>query len=193
MSDNSRREDGTAPAAILDRRLSDFVFSAMGSQELRLVLPSDRRFVAPVISMLKEFCDRIGLLTGRDQMRVGIALEEALVNAIVHGNLEVSSKLREADDGSFDRLIAMRMEKLPYRNRRVELVAGYSLAEATFTIRDEGPGFDVAAVPNPTEDEFADRPHGRGLFLMRSFMDEVTYNAVGNQVTLLKRKQSSNN
>ena len=53
-------------------------------------------------------------------------------------------------------------------------------------IRDEGQGFDMASIPNPTDPEFLERPSGRGLLLMRSFMDELTYNDTGNELTMVK-------
>ena len=61
-------------------------------------------------------------------------------------------------------------------------------AEARFTIRDEGPGFDPAMLSNPTQAENLERCSGRGLLLMRMFMDEVTFNSIGNEVTLVKRR-----
>ena len=55
-------------------------------------------------------------------------------------------------------------------------------------IKDEGEGFDPAALPDPTDAENIDRPCGRGVMLMRAFMDEVRYNARGNEVTLIRKR-----
>ena len=175
-----------------DRRLEDAVTSSGNGQEIRLSLPSNRRVIAPVIVMLREIADAVGILSDREQMSVSVALEEALTNAVVHGNLEVSSKLRDLEDDSFEEMIAVRLLKSPFGDRRVEVTARYTNSEASFTISDEGPGFDVMAVPDPTDEENICLTHGRGLFLMRSFMDEVIHNAVGNQVTLVKRKPHLN-
>ncbi|MAP72850.1 MAG: hypothetical protein CMJ55_01125 [Planctomycetaceae bacterium] len=54
-------------------------------------------------------------------------------------------------------------------------------------IQDEGPGFDVNKVPDPTLPENLDKPSGRGVMLMKAFMDDVLYNEVGNQLTFIKR------
>jgi anti-sigma regulatory factor (Ser/Thr protein kinase) len=62
-----------------------------------------------------------------------------------------------------------------------------STEEARFVIRDEGPGFDVASVPEPIDAAGEQAKSGRGLALMRAFMDQVTFNDVGNQVTMVKR------
>ena len=159
----------------------------VGDSLLPLRLAS-RRMISPVLGMLREVCGEFGILTDREQLSVSIALEEAMANAIVHGNLEVSSKLRDLEDDSFERLIAFRLEKTPFGQRRVEIVAKFTEREVSFTIADQGPGFDVNAIPDPTDDDNVMLSHGRGLFLMRSFMDEVFHNAAGNQVTLIKRK-----
>jgi serine/threonine-protein kinase RsbW len=58
------------------------------------------------------------------------------------------------------------------------------------TIRDEGLGFDPTAIPDPTRPENLSRPCGRGLFLMRQLLDEVSYNDLGNEVTLVLRLDS---
>jgi anti-sigma regulatory factor (Ser/Thr protein kinase) len=60
---------------------------------------------------------------------------------------------------------------------------------ARFVIGDEGPGFDVAALDRPIEPEELMRIGGRGLLLIRTFMDEVSHNASGNEITLVKRQQ----
>ncbi len=171
-----------------DRRQSDAVLTALVRQELRFSFPSDRRLVRAAVSTLQDFGLRFGIFTDRDRTRVGVALEECLLNAIIHGNLEISSKLRDLDDGSFEKLIALRIGKSPYKDRRVEVIATFSPEAVEFAIRDEGNGFDVSKLPDPTNPENMARAHGRGILLMRTFMDEVTYNKTGNQVTLVKRK-----
>jgi anti-sigma regulatory factor (Ser/Thr protein kinase) len=58
--------------------------------------------------------------------------------------------------------------------------------KATFIITDEGPGFDVSSLPDPTDPANLETPSGRGLLLMRTFMDDVKYNATGNRCTMIK-------
>ena len=62
------------------------------------------------------------------------------------------------------------------------------MAEAVLTVRDEGAGFDPGTLPDPTDPANLGRSCGRGLFLIRSFMDEVRHNAAGNEITLVKRR-----
>lgn len=101
----------------------------------------------------------------RDVFGVRLALEEALVNAIKHGNgMDPEKQVHiswHIDDDSV----------------RVE-------------IEDEGPGFRPEDVPDPTAEENLERPCGRGLMLMRSFMTHVSYNDRGNRVILEKRREA---
>jgi serine/threonine-protein kinase RsbW len=55
-------------------------------------------------------------------------------------------------------------------------------------VTDEGPGFRLDDVPDPTADENLQRPCGRGLMLIRAYMDEVSFNETGNEITMVKRK-----
>ena len=61
--------------------------------------------------------------------------------------------------------------------------------EAVFTIRDQGPGFDVTRVADPTSPEKLIVASGRGLLLIRTFMDEVRHNAAGNEITMTVRRK----
>jgi anti-sigma regulatory factor (Ser/Thr protein kinase) len=117
-----------------------------------------------------------------------VALEEAMLNAIVHGNLEVSSDLRQVDESAFSREIELRRSQQPYAGRRVKVTARVSSREAAFMIQDEGPGFDVSKVPNPTDPANLGRVGGRGILLMRSFMNSVHYSDEGRRVTLVRRR-----
>jgi len=66
--------------------------------------------------------------------------------------------------------------------------ASLSSDAATFTVRDEGPGFDVAELPDPTDPENMLKPGGRGVMLIRTFMDETSYNEIGNEITMTKHR-----
>jgi anti-sigma regulatory factor (Ser/Thr protein kinase) len=189
MSRDLNRVVDTVLSASQDRRKTDAVFTSLIRQDLRFSFPTDRRLVGPAVNTLQDFGMRFGIFSDRERTRVGVALEEAFLNAIIHGNLEVSSSLRDADDGSYEKLIALRVGQAPYCDRRVKVAATFSPTEARFVIRDHGPGFDVSKLPDPTDPENMARAHGRGILLIRTFMDEVRYNRAGNQITLVKRKK----
>jgi serine/threonine-protein kinase RsbW len=101
----------------------------------------------------------------RDVFGVRLALEEALVNAIKHGN-------------GMD------------PNKKVQIECRIDHERVWVRIQDEGQGFDVDALPDPTLEENLDKPSGRGVLLMREFMTKVEYNDKGNCVTLEKRRES---
>ncbi len=97
---------------------------------------------------------------------VRLALEEALSNAIKHGN--------GLDP---DKTVTVKFSVAP---ERIHLI-----------ITDQGQGFDPDSVPDPTTDEHLEDPSGRGITLMRAYMDEVVYNSRGNEVRMVKRITSS--
>jgi anti-sigma regulatory factor (Ser/Thr protein kinase) len=154
----------------------------------RFVLENDPALVAPLIEVLADDLVSVGVCDRHDATRVGIALEEALLNAIYHGNLELSSKLKDSGDDTFYALARQRRFQFPFAARRVRLSARVGPERATVTIQDQGNGFDVSALPDPTAPEFLERPSGRGLLLMRAFMDDVRYSAGGTRVKLVKLK-----
>ena len=123
-----------------------------------------------------------------DRMRTGTALEEALLNAMYHGNLEVSSELKDQDHQAFYALADERRKTAPWSERRIHVRLWMTNEEAKIIIRDDGKGFDPGLLPDPTDPENLARPFGRGVMLMRAFMDDVTYNDVGNEVTLLRKR-----
>lgn len=96
---------------------------------------------------------------------VKLALEEALTNAVKHGNCNDPSK---------------------------QVVVRYSVTprRAVIMVRDDGCGFVPDRVPDPTADENLERPCGRGLMLMRVYMTLVSFNQRGNEVWLLKDRQT---
>ncbi len=161
----------------------------MTRSQCAFVLDNDSTLIATLVAYLQDNLLQMGLCGDAECTRIGVALEEALVNALYHGNLEVGSELRGEDDTSFYRVAAERVRVLPYRDRRIHVEASLSRDEAVFSIRDEGPGFDPSKLPDPTLPDSLEKVSGRGLLLMRAFMDEVLHNETGNRVTLIKRRE----
>jgi CheY-like chemotaxis protein len=129
-----------------------------------------------------DFCDQIALY------HVCMALTEALTNAIDHGNLELDSTMRGTSDEAYRRLGTERARQTPYCDRRVHVAFRLTPHEATYVVRDEGPGFDPSKLPDPTDPENLVKPSGRGVLLIRLFMDEVRFNDRGNEITMVKRR-----
>jgi CheY-like chemotaxis protein len=150
-------------------------------------LPNDLSNIPPLISHLQDNLARLKVCDENGLIRVAVALREALSNAILHGNLEISSTLRSDDDKAYYRLIETRRAEEPYEDRYVHVSAKESRHEAVYVIRDEGPGFDPASLPDPLDPSNLENVSGRGLLLIRTFMDEVRHNKAGNEITMIKR------
>lgn len=157
-------------------------------QESSFILENDLALIASLVNYLQQDMERARLYDETDRLRLGIALDEALLNAYYHGNLEIDSSLREQSQRDYFELASKRSKELPYRDRRIYVDARMTRDEIVYVVRDDGPGFDPQQLPDPTDPNNLDRPCGRGVLLMRTFMDEVTYNETGNQVTLIKRR-----
>ena len=129
-----------------------------------LVIPSD---LTAAREVEKRVSDQVARYSYDEAARFAIklAVEEGLNNAIKHGNRFDPTKMVEV--------------QYEINENRVSV-----------TITDEGPGFDPADVPDPTADENLEKPCGRGIMLMRAYMDEVRYNDIGNQVYFVKHNSS---
>jgi len=146
--------------------------------------------IRPVIDLVQYNLAAIGTGDAVEQIRIGTALEEALLNALYHGNLEVSTQELTAASADYDpmrinRLLRARATQEELRDRRIILETHITTHTARFVIRDEGPGFDPEVVAQPAQHCF-ESGENRGTMLMCALMDEVFYNEMGNQVTLIK-------
>jgi CheY-like chemotaxis protein/anti-sigma regulatory factor (Ser/Thr protein kinase) len=157
--------------------------------ESSFVLINDPSLIPPLVGHLSEnlirmrFCDETSLI------RINVALSEALSNAIYHGNLEVSSDLREDDDTAYFALAQARCTQAPYLGRRVHVIETGTPSEVTYVIRDQGPGFDPSTLPDPRDPASLEKASGRGLLLIRSFMDRVEHSESGTVLTMVKKRE----
>ena len=130
--------------------------------ELRNILPSHIDVVSPLVDQLMRFVSRFRVADDNN-VEIELALSEALVNAIVHGNQQDP-------------------RKRVYVNCRCT-----TDGEVSITVEDEGHGFENDAVPDPTSPENLLRTHGRGIYLIRTLMDEVDFEQGGSVVRMRKR------
>jgi anti-sigma regulatory factor (Ser/Thr protein kinase) len=152
------------------------------NKEFEFVLLNDHEQIAPVVEFLASQAARMAVTDSTEQMRISLALEEALVNALYHGNLEISS-----DADSWYDLAQRRRLQSPFCDRRIRVLARITNNFAVFVVRDEGHGFDPSQLADPTNDAHLGRCSGRGVYLMRNLMDEVVFNDIGNEVTMVRR------
>src|SRR5262249_3981193 len=119
--------------------------------ESNFVLENDATLIPPLVGHFEENLARMNLCEPSGLVLLGVALHEALSNAIYHGNLEVSSELREQDEHGYYKLAEERRRNKPWGERRVYVTARMSRLEAVFVVKDDGAGFDPSALPNPTD------------------------------------------
>jgi CheY-like chemotaxis protein len=159
---------------------------------LTLRLENDPALVASAVDHFQQFLARMHFCDVTDRVHLGIALEEALLNALYHGNLALTPEQAcqarsDLNQGKPSRVVLERRAQLPYRDRHIHVEACITPEDARFVIRDEGDGFSRTAVPERHDPQTLGRRAGRGLVLLRNFMDEVTFNDAGNEVTLVKK------
>lgn len=130
-------------------------------EKIEFELPSTISTMHAVLDYLMKRVEKLGVINP-EQSNLFIALDEAFVNAVKHGN-------------KFD------------ANKLVRICAEVSVKEARFTVEDEGDGFDVNAIPDPTNPENLFKTSGRGVMFIYNIMDEVKYNERGNRLTMVKK------
>ena len=126
------------------------------------VIPSETGAGSPILQEILDQLEKQAWIQ-HDIFSIHLAMEEALVNAIRHGN---------------------RLDP----NKEVHVACRVSPELIRIEITDEGEGFDPSSVPDPTDPAHIEAPSGRGLMLMRSFMSRVEYNDVGNHVVMEKER-----
>ncbi len=175
-------------ASSIDRSHSRLLHR-MKRSETEFDVESDLTLIPSLVHYLQQILTRMRVCNESDVLRIGVALEEALLNAYYHGNLEISSDLRLNDHKVYYNLARERIGLEPYRNRRIHLHSTLTPEQAIYVVRDEGPGFDPSTIPDATDPSNIEKPCGRGLLLMHTFMSEVRYNDTGNEVTMIKFHQ----
>lgn len=175
-------------AAHVDRTY-DRLLMSLERNELEFKLENDARLIDPLVELLQQMAHGVGICDSTRRVQLGMAIEHALLNAIYRGNLEISpADMRKASEllirGEGESIIEQRQRQSPHGDRRVHVHAVLTRDKAQFTIRDEGKGFDTAAVLDLASEKSIGQSEGQGLVLMRTFMDDVAFNDIGNEVTL---------
>jgi serine/threonine-protein kinase RsbW len=134
-------------------------------EKIEFELPSDVSLMNGVLQYLIERVSKLGVIKP-ERSNLFIALDEAFVNAVKHGNKNDPTKL-------------------------VRITAELSPQEARFTVEDEGEGFDVEQIPDPRDPANLFKASGRGVLLIYNIMDKVEYNERGNRLTMVKRPEDS--
>jgi len=174
------------------RRSRTEIIRWLSHLETSFELVNDPLLITSLAAYVEDNLARLGFANKSVRAQIGVSLMEALANAMLHGNLEVDSDLRRTDRDAFDTQVRERQSIEPYASRRVHCTAEESPRRVVYTITDEGPGFDATNLPDPTDSAHLLTVGGRGIMLMRTFMDEVTYSNDGSRVTLVKHAPAYN-
>jgi serine/threonine-protein kinase RsbW len=132
-------------------------------EKIDLELPSDLTLMNAVLEYLLDRVAKLGLVK-IEQSNLFVALDEAFVNAVKHGNRNDPGKL-------------------------LRVTAELSAHEAIFTVEDEGDGFDVQEIPDPRDAANLFKSSGRGVLLIYNIMDEVEYSERGTRLKMVKRPE----
>lgn len=173
-------------------RSHEQLINCLTRTEFVFELENDPLLIDPLVDLVQKMVAGMGLCDFAGRLQIGVALKEALLNALFHGNLEIRlDEMQEVQDTLIQEsdvsLVERRRSEPPYRDRRIFVDAKICKDEARFVIRDEGSGFDLSTVPHAHDPSALESERGRGLSLMRSFMDELSFNEAGNEVTMAKR------
>jgi serine/threonine-protein kinase RsbW len=130
----------------------------------QIIIESDLGNIKHAVDQIRGVLESIGV-DESDMFDIRLCLEEALINAIKYGN-------------KFD------------KSKKVRIDFNYKDRKATISIEDNGRGFNLNSVPDPTTDENILKGSGRGVFLIKHLMDSLESNKEGNRITMVKHLKS---
>ena len=174
-----------------DYRLAQAGLKGLVQERRHFCFRSDEVDIPSVVKHLTDRLVPLGFATLNNLDVIAMAFHEALVNALEHGNLELDSDLkadllREKDP--YQECLESRLADPAYASRKLEVWVDTTPDRIEVSIRDEGPGFDVAEALR-TPEETLTRQCGRGLPLIRMIMDDVRFSPTGNQITMTLKKK----
>lgn len=168
-------------------RLDPHVMHYLREGQVHFTLHNDTTAIESLVTLFQQMLRCLPLGDETERLRVGVAVEAAMLNACFRGNLELSHE-KGRDRATLISVARDRIGKTPYRDRRIDVRANIDHDQATFIVRDGGPGFDTSTVLEELDRVPDPENTGRGITLMRTIMDEVRFNESGNEVTLVKRR-----
>ncbi len=159
------------------------------SDHLRIL--SRPEWVEPVVLFLRDKAVAAGACDEDTAQRLVIAFTEAITNAIVHGNYELSSDLKQDGGEPFRQAIAQRQADPDYAERIVDIRVDYQPDRCVWTVTDQGRGFDVdkTLARLASSDPEAVLASGRGIAIMQAFVSELNWDQGGRQVQLIVESQ----
>jgi DNA-binding response OmpR family regulator len=175
----------------LFRKIKVKLSSAFVQWEKRhLKIRNDLRIIRSVVDFIFSNIDYIS----EDVSFMKIGLQEVLINAIEHGNLEITNKEKKEllDRGDYNKILNERVQDSAYKDKFVDIKIFSTPEYLKITVQDMGKGFDPTQIPDPTNPENFLEEYGKGIFMAINAFDEVEYNDIGNCVTLTKHSELAN-
>jgi CheY-like chemotaxis protein len=149
-------------------------------------LENDLKIIDPLIDLVQQVVSSQDLLESTDRVRMCVAVEHALQNAMLRGNLEIKrEEVPVVDPG----LVNERSEQSEFADRRVYFRFTVTPDRVDFTVRDQGPGFDVSTIPQAGDPESFKDGIGRGLVLIQAFMEDVQFSDGGRELKMSRAKK----
>ncbi|MBI3794313.1 MAG: ATP-binding protein [Nitrospinae bacterium] len=162
-------------------KMAELISEFVTLEKKEITIGNDISLIRPVSLYLTD------LIAGKKgnvkKGSIELVLEEAVTNAIIHGNLELDSNLKDEDFERFEKEMEARKNLEPYKGRKVHISYDFKGNSAIFKITDEGAGFDWKShLSMDTKPDLA--VHGRGIIIIRAFASSVTYDEKGNQIII---------
>ncbi len=144
---------------------------------------------------LSGFLYKMQFGSEEDIKQFELVFTETLINSMEHGNLELPSSLKSNDlleMAEFEELKETRLQDPHFANRYISIIFECNTEIFSFTVRDEGPGFDWKKYINPAHKIISSdkNPYGRGFMIIQHIIDEVYFNQKGNTITLIKHREN---
>jgi DNA-binding response OmpR family regulator len=158
-----------------------------------LVIPNDGDLINTISFNFTKDLVAAGLFNYTTSENISLSLQEAVSNAMFHGNFEIDSSLRDSGGmKEFNNEIDKRKVLSPYKDRTVKLTYELTPDYVSYEIEDQGPGFNFQTLPDPRDPENFFKNSGRGLLIIRIHMDEVSWHDRGNVIRMKKYKVNRN-
>ena len=166
------------------------LMGCLGGSEFHFELENDPNLVGPLVDLLQQIVTGMSLCDPTGGFRLGIAVREAVMNAIYHGNLELTPE-QYANKEERERIATERLSDDSFAAKKIHVDALLNEESAVFIVRDAGTGFPAVEALAAANVDSNGSTTGRGLVLMQSFCDSVTYNETGNEVTLKAMREGA--
>lgn len=152
-------------------------------------LDNDLSLIPPLVGMIQQMAMGMCVLDIDNCTRLGIAVDEAISNAMCHGNLELSEEdmayvRSHLHDQRPIHMVEERRKQAPYDERWVNVACLITKDGVKISVRDDGSGFEVNTVPQGDG--------RRGITLIQNLVDKASFNEAGNELTLVKRASTCN-